>query len=226
MIQVKLIDYTNEPIKTIETAASTCYDSAITDGKIMRHCYKSGHHSVLEFAHFTFKISGVSRALTHQLVRHRCASYAQRSQRYCKENNFEYITPPTILKNKKALDLYLDIMTKISESYSKLVELGVPAEDARYLLPNACETEICVEMNLRELIHFCNERLCTCAQWEIRQLANKMKKCVENVTPELAVFLVPKCESHEIPYCNETKSRSCGKHKTIKELKDSLETNL
>ena len=79
----------------------------------MRHCYKSGHHSVLEFAHFTFKISGVSRALTHQLIRHRCASYAQRSQRYCKENGFEYIIPNTILKNSEANELYLNIMNSI-----------------------------------------------------------------------------------------------------------------
>ena len=225
MINVELLNYTQNPVAAIEKAASTCYDSNVTDGKIMRHCYKSGHHSVLEFADFTFKITGVSRALTHQLVRHRCASYAQRSQRYCKENNFEYVTPPTILKNKEALDLYLDTMMNISKSYSKLVEIGIPAEDARYLLPNACETEICVKMNLRELIHFCNERLCTCAQWEIRQLANKMKKCVEEVAPDISKFLVPKCESHEIPYCNEAKNRSCGRHKTIKELNDSLKVN-
>ncbi len=221
-MKVELLSYTQDPITTIEKAASTCYDSDITDGKIMRHCYKSGHHSVLEFADFTFKISGVSRALTHQLVRHRCASYAQRSQRYCKEDGFEYIIPNSISRDCANLALYETMIKTIQNVYKEFLDRGIPAEDARYVLPNACETEICVKMNLRELIHFCNERLCACAQWEIRQLAQAMKKEVNEVAPELAKFLVPKCESHEIPYCNETKSRSCGKHKTTKEIMEVL----
>ena len=95
--KVELIKYTTNPVEAIEEAASTCYDSSPTGGKIMNHCYKSGHHSVLEFADFTFRITGVSRALTHQLVRHRLASYAQRSQRYCKETGFEFVVPPSIV---------------------------------------------------------------------------------------------------------------------------------
>ena len=93
-MKVELINHTKNPIAAIENAASTCYDSMPSgEGKIFRHCYKSGHHSVLEFAEFSFRISGVSRALTHQLVRHRMASYAQRSQRYCVEDGFEFVTP-------------------------------------------------------------------------------------------------------------------------------------
>ena len=107
MIEVELISYTQNPVNVIESAASTCYDSTPTDGRIMNHCYKSGHHSVLEFAEFAFKIKGVSRALTHQLVRHRLASFAQRSQRYCSEDGFQYVIPPKIKNDPKALDLSL-----------------------------------------------------------------------------------------------------------------------
>ncbi len=217
-MEVKLINYTHNPIETIELAASTCYDSQPTKGKIMNHCYKSGHHSVLEFAEFTFKITGVSRALTHQLVRHRMASFAQRSQRYCTEDGFEFVTPNTVKNNEEALEEYNKTLDVIHEAYSKLLSMGVPAEDARMLLPNACATQICVKMNLRELIHFCNERMCTCAQWEIRELARKMAKEVFAIEPMLAEYLVPKCEKNK-PYCfcNESKSRSCGRHPVISE---------
>ena len=218
MIEVKLISYTPNPVQAIETAASTCYDSQPTEGKIMRHCYKSGHHSVLEFADFSFKITGVSRALTHQLVRHRMASYAQRSQRYCKEDGFQTVTPSSVKRNPEALAKYEATIESLKTVYSELLALGIPAEDARMLLPNACATQICVKMNLRELIHFCNERMCTCAQWEIRELARKMAKAVFEVEPELAEYLVPKCEKNK-PYCfcNESKSRSCGRHPVISE---------
>ena len=221
-VKVKLISYTTNPVDTIEEAASTCYDSSPTGGKIMNHCYKSGHHSVLEFADFTFKISGVSRALTHQLVRHRLASYAQRSQRYCKETGFEFVTPPSIASNEEASKIYLDTMEYITKTYSKLLELKIPGEDARMVLPNACCSEICVKMNLRNLIHFCNERLCSCAQWEIRNMAKLMVKEVLKVAPDLERFLVPKCEAHA-PYCfcTETKKRSCGRHPLISEVFNS-----
>lgn len=218
-MEVKLINYTTNPVAAIEEAATTCYDSQPTDGRIMRHCYKSGHHSVLEFADFTFRIKGVSRALTHQLVRHRMASFAQRSQRYCVEDGFEYVTPASVKKDPQMAALYRETVETIQSAYLRLVEAGVPAEDARMLLPNACCSEICVKMNLRELIHFSNERLCACAQWEIRALAREMVKAVLEVAPELKAFLVPKCEAHA-PYCfcTESKSRSCGRHPLIGEV--------
>lgn len=218
-VKVKLISYTTNPVDNIEEAASTCYDSSPTGGKIMNHCYKSGHHSVLEFADFTFKISGVSRALTHQLVRHRLASYAQRSQRYCKETGFEFVVPPSIAKNPEAAVIYQKTMDNITEAYAKLLELQIPGEDARMVLPNACFTEICVKMNLRTFMNFCNERLCSCAQWEIRQMAMQMVKEVLKVAPELKQFLVPKCEKHpNYHFCTETKKRSCGRHPLISEV--------
>ena len=157
--------------------------------------------------------------MTHQLVRHRMASYAQRSQRYCVEDGFEFVTPSSVSKNAEATELYEKTVETIKRAYSDLLEMGVPAEDARMLLPNACCTEICVKMNLRELIHFCNERLCACAQWEIRAMAREMVKAVVEVAPELKAFLVPKCEVHA-PYsfCTESKSRSCGRHPLISEI--------
>ena len=218
-VNVQLISYTPNPVDVIEEAASTCYDSSPTGGRIMNHCYKSGHHSVLEFADFTFKISGVSRALTHQLVRHRLASYAQRSQRYCKETGFEFVVPPSIAKNPEASGIYQKTMDNITEAYAKLLELQIPGEDARMVLPNACCSEICVKMNLRTLINFCNERLCTCAQWEIRNMAKQMVTEVLKVAPDLKTFLVPKCEKHpDYFFCTETKKRSCGKHPVISEV--------
>ena len=218
-MKVELIHYTQQPVNAIEDAASVCYDSVPTGGKIMNHCYNSGHYSVLEFADFTFNIKGVSRALTHQLVRHRLNSYAQRSQRYCKETGFEFVTPPSIASNEEASKIYLDTMEYITKTYSKLLELKIPGEDARMVLPNACCSEICVKMNLRNLIHFCNERLCSCAQWEIRNMAKLMVKEVLKVAPDLERFLVPKCEAHA-PYCfcTETKKRSCGRHPVISDV--------
>ena len=218
-MKVELLNFTNNPVSVIENAASTCYDSEPTQGKIMNHCYKSGHHSVLEFADFTFRISGVSRALTHQLVRHRLSSFAQRSQRYCDEGGFEFVTPPSVEKNPEAKKLFDDLMKRIEDVYVMLRQMGVAPEDARFTLPNACCSEICVKMNLRTFMNFCNERLCSCAQWEIRKLANMMVKAVLEVAPELKPFLVPKCERNS-PYCfcNETKKRSCGKHPLLSEV--------
>lgn len=219
-MKVTLTRVTYNPIDAVEEAACNCYDSKPTGGKIMKSCYKSGHHAVLEFADFTFHISGVSRALTHQLVRHRLASYAQRSQRYCGENEFNYVIPPSIRKNEEAYKHYSNFMRECNELYEDLQKAGIPNEDARYVLPNACETTIEVKMNGRTLIHFFNERLCTRAQWEIRQIAMMMKKCVEEHSEQCAEFaklFVPKCEAHlGTPFCTE--HSTCGKHPLLKDI--------
>ena len=220
-MKVTLTRITENPILAIEEAASNCYDSEpSSDGKIMKHCIKSGHTSVTEFCDFTFHIEGISRALSHQLVRHRLASYAQRSQRYCSENGFEYVIPSSIKKDPTALAFYEDAMKNITHNYEMLQKLGIPNEDARMVLPNACETVIEVKMNLRALMNFMNERLCTCAQWEIRQLALAMKKAIVEKYPELEPYLVPKCEKYgkEFGFCNESKSRSCGRHPRLEEI--------
>ncbi len=224
-MKVELTRVTENPILAIEEAASNCYNSEATgDGKIMKHCIKSGHTSVTEFCDFTFHIEGISRALSHQLVRHRMASYAQRSQRYCSEDMFKYVEPKSITNNRDAVDVYEYLMKQTGEAYNKLQELGIPNEDARMVLPNACETIIEVKMNLRALMNFMNERLCTCAQWEIRELALAMKKAIVEKYPELELYLVPKCEKYgkELGFCMETKQRreqlKCNRHPRLEEI--------
>lgn len=220
-MKVTLTRVTNNPILAIEEAASNCYDSEPTaDGRIMKACYKSGHHSVLEFADFTFHVELISRAATHQQVRHRHVSYAQRSQRYCTEDNFEYVTPPTILKNAEALVHFIEQMASAQSAYDTLLKLGIPEEDARYVLPNACASVIEIKMNGRELIHLANERLCRRSQWEIRNLVKQMKKCLEEYNDEckkFSEFLVPKCQAQK-PYSFCTEHSSCGMAPKLKDV--------
>ena len=187
-MQVTLIQATPEPIETITKIASICYDSDPKDPmKLVKHLYRNGHHSVLEHIYFTFKIEGISRACSHQLVRHRMCSFTQRSQRHCSEDGFGYVTPPTIDSARFANDI-----ANIKYQYEDYQYAGIPNEDARYILPNACETSLYLSCNLRELAHICNERLCSRAQWEIRELVKEM---VSLVDPSLRFMLVPKCKS-------------------------------
>ena len=194
-MQVTLIQQTPNPIETISNIASICYDSNPKNPLgLVKHLYKNGHHSVFEHVYFTFKIEGISRACSHQLVRHRMCSFTQRSQRYCSEDGFGYVTPPTM--NDPS---YAEEMDIINNWYTYQQECNnIPNEDVRYLLPNACETSLYLSCNLRELIHIANERLCTRAQWEIRDLVKQM---VALVDPELQFMLVPKCKSGRI-ICN------------------------
>lgn len=203
-MQVTLIQQTPHPIETIAQIASICYDSNPNDPmKLVNHLYKSGHHSVFEHIYFTFKIEGISRACSHQLVRHRMCSFTQRSQRYCSEKGFGVVAPPSVEEVDENY-LYGELMDTIEDLYHKLQRFGVPREDARYVLPNACATELYLSCNLRELIHIANERLCSRAQWEIRELVQKM---VSLVDPDLKFMLVPKCKSGRI-ICHS----SCGSH--------------
>ena len=198
-MKVTLIQATEKPIETIATIASICYDS---DPKnylgLVKHLYRNGHHSVFEHIYFTFKIEGISRACSHQLVRHRHCSFTQRSQRYCSEDGFNYVTPPTFEENPDFRGDFMMDMDCLNRWYKVYQEENIPNEDARYILPNACATDMYLSCNLRELIHICNERLCTRAQWEIRDLVKKM---VELVDPDLKFMFVPKCQSGRI-ICN------------------------
>ena len=195
-MKVTLIQATEKPIETIAKIASICYDS---DPKnpigLVSHLYRNGHHSVFEHIYFTFKIEGISRACSHQLVRHRHCSFTQRSQRYCSEDGFETITPPSISKSEYGSLDYCEAIWQVNRAYGALQELGLPNEDARYLLPNACATELYLSCNLRELIHIANERLCSRAQWEIRELVAQMVSLVDT---SLQFMLVPKCKSGRI----------------------------
>lgn len=195
-MNVKLIQNTPTPIELIANIASICYDSDPKDPmKLVKHLYTNGHHSVFEHIYFTFKIEGISRACSHQLVRHRHCSFTQRSQRYCNENEINVIVPPKMAEDMYSFDVYMDAIDNSYERYVSSVNMGLPKEDARYVLPNACCTDLYLSCNLRELIHICNERLCSRAQWEIRELVRKM---VELVDDELKFMLVPKCRSGRI----------------------------
>lgn len=192
---VTLIQATPDPIKTIAKIASICYDS---DPKnplaLVNHLYRNGHHSVFEHIYFTFKIEGISRACSHQLVRHRHCSFTQRSQRYCSEDGFRYVVPQAIERELFVLDMEI-----AENAYIDYRRKGISNEDARYVLPNACKTSLYLSCNLRELIHMANERLCMRAQWEIRELVKLMVACVD---PDLQFMLVPKCKSGRI-ICND-----------------------
>ena len=163
---------------------------------------------------------GSAADLRSHEAHHRHGAHRRSSQRYCGENGFEYVIPHTIEKDEEAKHTFISLMGYIDMLYKRLQDAGVPNEDARYILPNACTTCIEVKMNFRTLIHFMNERLCTRAQWEIRQMALLMKKTVEEQYPELAKYLVPKCEIHEcMPFCTEHKS--CGRHPLLKDIYSS-----
>jgi thymidylate synthase (FAD) len=162
--------------------------------KIGWHCIRSGHNSPSRGFTFKFYVEGISRVCANQLVRHSIGFYPnQRSQRYVTEN-INYIIPPTInnshLKNKYCYILSMIIW----DFYKEMIEEGIPVEDARYILPNACHTSLTLALTWEALINFMHQRLCNKAQWEIRELANKMKKSIEVYLPELKDFLVPKCK--------------------------------
>lgn len=151
----------------------------------MKRIVNRGHESVLEHAVFSFRIGGVSRALTHQLVRHRIASYSQRSQRYVDEGEFDYVVPPMIRDNEKAMVIFKDMMLRSEEAYKELRGLNIQKQDARYVLPNATETRIIVTMNARSLRNLLSLRMKKDAQWEIRDLACMMFDLAYELAPQI-----------------------------------------
>jgi len=205
-MEVKLINYSPEPDRTCAVAALGCHSpktsgdliKELTEKKItrvLRETMKRGHLSVVEHASFTFSVSGISRALTHQLVRHRIASYSQQSQRYVKLDSPTFVTPPIVEKDKGTLDEYNEFMKYAWETYGSLLKKGVPAEDARFVLPNATNTSITITMNARELLHFFELRCCMRAQWEIRQMAWIMLEEVKKVAPIIFENAGPPCDN-------------------------------
>ena len=212
-MNVKLIGFSPNPEKMPAMAAKLTHSKIKPEGldkssdkelkSILEYVMNQGHTSVIEHACFTFAISGVSRSLTHQLVRHRIASYAQQSQRYVDFKEPNYVVPPKIAKNNQMKKAYDKTMNTIWEQYNNLLEMGIPAEDSRFVLPNAACTNIMVTMNARSLMNFFELRCCMHAQWEIRQLANKMLKEVKKVAPIIFKNAGPACKSKGI--CPENK---------------------
>ena len=224
---VNLISKPENMLKTVYTACRTCYSADYpiniynsTDDKekmlkLIERVISSGHYSTIEHIQVSFAISNVSRACTHQLVRHRHMSFSQKSQRYVKEKGqFDYIIPPTIEKNPELKEKFDNCMGEISKVYLEFTEAGIPAEDARFVLPNATSSSMVASLNLRELIHLANLRLCTRAQYEIRMLVKGMCDEIIKEEPWLKPYLVPKCE--RIGYCDEDKS--CGRKITKEEV--------
>ncbi|MBU0683219.1 MAG: FAD-dependent thymidylate synthase [Candidatus Omnitrophota bacterium] len=234
-LNVKLLSKTDNACEIIYAACRQCYSSDFAGNifeksiesrektaEFIKKVVASGHESPLEHVKFTFAIEGVSRALTHQLVRHRIASYSQQSQRYVKESEFDYIIPP-VFKNDTAINSrFVSMMQKIQEGYNDLLKMlkekGIEGEkanqDARFVLPQAVETKIVVTMNSRELKHFFAHRCCARAQWEIRILANKMLDICKKELPEVFETSGAKCE--ELKFCPEGEKFSCRKYPTVR----------
>lgn len=199
------------------------YEFPEPDTNLIKRVAKSGHTSILEHASASFHISGVSRALSHQLVRHRIASYTQQSQRYVNMEDFQVVTPETILNNPIALQEYNKVIIAIRKAYQKitkaLIDNGTPSksakEDARYILPNGCTTQLVMTMNYRELGDFLGKRMCTRAQWEIREMAGYIFDIMSEIEPAIfgkdGVFKGVKCFNQG--YCNE--EFSCGLMKKL-----------
>ena len=233
-MQVKLLAYTPEPEKTVACAAKLCYAAADIDtvyeglteektASFLEMLHSIGHESPIEHASFTFGIEGVSRSLLAQITRHRIASFSVQSQRYVKENGFEFVLPPEIAAVPEAKEEFLRAMEEDQKHYERLTELlkerhfqaflaagetekaaarkaeKKAIEDARFVLPNACETKMVVTMNARSLQNFFNLRCCSRAQWEIRQLAEEMFKLVYPVAPHIFAKSGPACVSGPCP---------------------------
>ena len=233
-MHVTLLSHTKDIEPLIAAAARTCYSPMTTEEiyktmaadpeknkAFIQRLRDMGHESPLEHVSFTFGIDGVSRALTHQLVRHRVGcSYSQQSQRYVDGHNFSYVIPKTIATKPHLKQAYEDFMKQEKDFYEALVENGIPKEDARYVLPNATTSNIVVTMNVRELLHFFSVRCCQRAQWEIRELAWKMLDICKAVCPILFDGCGAFCDQNG--YCKEG-SMSCGKYPLLYDITKSKE---
>ena len=217
-MNVQLLAHTPAPEQLVAASAKLCYSAAgiadlaaIEADKAAEFIGKlpEAHQSPLEHVSFTFGIEGVSRAMLAQITRHRIASFSVQSQRYVNMDEFGYVIPPSIAANQDALDEYEHFMDRADLVYTYLRSSGIPAEDARFVLPNACETRMIVTMNARELMHFFSLRCCKRAQWEIRAVADEMLRLCKEVAPEIFAKAGPGCVRG---HCPEGKMRC--KHET------------
>lgn len=236
MMAVEILQHTYSPELLIATAARCCYSNIpipeLKNGlatnpeeveRLIKMLISINHESVFEHVSFTFAIDGISRSCSHQLVRHRIASYSQRSQRYCNVKKLEVVTPPAVTMDSAVSAEFNAVMCNIANAYNnirnKLINMYVAQgmdqksaekkanEDARYVLPNACSTSIVMTMNVRSLLNFFKERCCNRAQWEIRDLANEMLRQCKATAPLLFQKAGPDCAAHG--KCPEGKM-SCG----------------
>src|SRR5437868_11557114 len=221
-MDVVLIDIANDPLTKLYGAYRTCYTPKtprevwddIAAGSVSREKIaqfveerlKTGHVSPLEQVVFWFAIAGVSRSLSHQFVRHRIGiSFEQQSQRYVKfkQERLAYVMPESWTRARLDNE-FAELLKKTSELYRRALDAGIPAEDARFILPNAAPTNFHVMVNFAEMLHICDLRLCVRAQWEIRRMVALMRAEIKRVLPEIAVFLQPKCGENRMGYCDES----------------------
>jgi len=237
-LKVILLRHTPNPEESIAMAAKLCYspsDIGALRDKIeakdqkafVERLVRVGHMSPIEHASFTFAIEGISRACSHQLVRHRLASYSQQSQRYVsEESGFDYIIPSSIQEDDELKDIFAIFMEEAQKAYNTLVKKlnakGVKGEsanqDARFVLPNATETKIIVTMNARELLHFFKQRCCRRAQWEIREMAQQMLFHVRKVAPTIFEKAGPACLYAPCPEGD----MNCGEARKIRKFYGSM----
>jgi len=215
--KVSLLSYTPDPDRVVLSAARLCYSDISAfelfenfefknPEKFISDLMSSGHLSTFEHVCFTFAIDGLSRVTSHQLVRHRIASFSQQSQRYVKMNKAEVVIPESISRNPEADKIFKEQVKNSHDTYTKLINIGIPAEDARFILPHGWETKLVLTMNARELHHFFSLRTCRRAQWEIQMLARRMLILARNAAPLLFKVAGPKCL---ISGCEE--AHSCGR---------------
>jgi len=232
-LSVTLLAVTPEALSVIYAAFRQCYHAGsvadmwprLVSGEIgkdkqaefVARILASGHDSPIEHVSFTFAVAGVSRALSHQLVRHRIASYSQQSQRYVDARDFDYILPPAVAAIPEARTRFMAAMEQAGAAYTAIRDIlvahgreGKAAEDARFALPNACETKIVVTMNCRSLLHFFELRCCNRAQWEVRALANRMLALCREALPVLFTGAGARCE--RLGYCPEDERFTCGRY--------------
>jgi thymidylate synthase (FAD) len=230
-LNVVLLRHTPEPEEVVAMAAKLCYSpsgveelkdkiEAKDQAAFVEKLAAVGHLSPIEHVSFSFGIEGISRACSHQLVRHRVASYSQQSQRYVREEQFDYVIPPSVKEDPALVKDFEKCMVEAQENYTKVLkrleELGYKGEvgqqDARYLLPNAAETKIVVTMNARELLHFFRVRTCNRAQWEIREMAERMLALVKKAAPTIFAKSGPACLYAPCPEGRMT----CGKVEEVR----------
>lgn len=210
-MNVFLVCSTPEPLDAVAKAATLCTSPADISktlkpmaekkaDKLVRRVLDSGHESILEHVSFSFIAEGLSRACTHQLVRHRIASYSQQSQRYVEiKEEPDWIIPPTLINDEKTLADYKEYLHNSWTAYRKLIDSGLTPEDARMVLPNASPTRLILTMNARALLNFFRLRLCHRAQWEIRELAEKMLLLVIDILPAAFDSAGPGCVNGPCP---------------------------
>jgi thymidylate synthase (FAD) len=222
-MKIELLTYTPEPELVVAAAARLCYSNSSIGALLeksrsereafLRKITSLGHLSVLEHVSFTFGVEGISRACSHQLVRHRLASYSQQSQRYVSQRErFTAVTPTSIADHAELNQRYQQLLDEIHGFYAEMLDAGIPAEDARFILPNAATTKILVTMNGRELLHFFALRCCRRAQWEIQLLAKEMLKLVRPLAPILFAKAGPGCVAGACP----EGAMTCGAHKEVR----------